>query len=273
MKRAGGLACQAPGTRGILGVREGRVMLKIQIYCHGEQQGEVTLQAEDFPALIGRDEAATVRIDDRAVSRRHAQLTLAEHRVVITDLGSGNGTYFGERPVESKVIEHRDEATIGMNKLRFELEGKLRPTRPASPYDTVKDDEGGLTMKVARTKLREVVTRQAAERPAILVQVGLDRRVPLKAQVCFIGSSNLCDVIVRGWRVARKHALILKEGGGYRLYDLTGRKRVVVGEERVDTIKLTGGLSFSLGGKHQFRFEEGKVAEQLTAGYEDWFTE
>lgn len=53
----------------------------------------------DLPAkaIIGRDRAADVVIQDDSVSRRHAEIELANGRVLLRDLGSSNGTFHNER--------------------------------------------------------------------------------------------------------------------------------------------------------------------------------
>ncbi len=41
---------------------------------------------------VGRDRASGMRLDDRTISRRHAQILLRDGRVLVKDLGSQNGT-------------------------------------------------------------------------------------------------------------------------------------------------------------------------------------
>src|SRR5947208_3470244 len=48
--------------------------------------------------LIGRGEAAALRVDDPSVSRTHAKLATTPSEADLTDLGAQNGTYInGER--------------------------------------------------------------------------------------------------------------------------------------------------------------------------------
>lgn len=250
-------------------------MLRVQIYKSGEPQAKFHLTADHLPTVIGRSEEAGVRIDDRAVSRKHAQLSLAGDKVVLTDLGSGNGTYLGDKAIETKVIDHKDEFTIGNYKLLFELESKIRPTKPASPYDSIPEDNDteGMTMKMSKTEMKEVATRSLTEKPARLRQVDGDRVIPLRSNVCFIGSSPVCDIIVKGWGIAPKHALVMKDGANFRLYDLTGKKKVLVKDEGIDDMKLRNGVQFAVGKKNVFTFEEGEAEEQLTETYKEWFKE
>ncbi|HLW64044.1 MAG TPA: FHA domain-containing protein [Gemmataceae bacterium] len=54
----------------------------------------------DAVSLIGRSDDCDIIIDAPSVSRRHAELQVTGCSVVITDLGSTNGTYVDERRVE-----------------------------------------------------------------------------------------------------------------------------------------------------------------------------
>ncbi|WP_067168866.1 FHA domain-containing protein [Microtetraspora niveoalba] len=71
-----------------------------------------------LPATLGRDSgAAAVVLDDGTVSRRHARLEIAGDRLVLTDLGSSNGTYVNDTRVTRQVLVPGDRMRIG----RFEL--------------------------------------------------------------------------------------------------------------------------------------------------------
>ncbi|MBP1642281.1 MAG: hypothetical protein H6Q03_950, partial [Acidobacteria bacterium] len=48
--------------------------------------------------LLGRGPLADLEVEDPAVSRRHALITIQDGRCFLSDLGSGNGTYLnGDR--------------------------------------------------------------------------------------------------------------------------------------------------------------------------------
>ena len=96
--------------------------------------------------LIGRDEAATVRIDSPEVSRRHARLTLAGGTVMLEDLGSKNGTYRNGRRLEAaEQLDDGDEIWIGLNLARMRLRvddertrterGRVSGRKPTPPSD------------------------------------------------------------------------------------------------------------------------------------------
>jgi hypothetical protein len=79
------------------------------------------LQGERFtvtlPCTIGR-KACDVILEDRLISRRHAELKIVEHKLVIEDLGSTNGTKVNGKSVTSVHLVPNDLISIGPAKLR-----------------------------------------------------------------------------------------------------------------------------------------------------------
>jgi hypothetical protein len=58
--------------------------------------------------IVGRDEAAGVRLDDPMVSRRHARILVSASGAHIEDLGSKNGTFIDGLPVAAKPMPLRN---------------------------------------------------------------------------------------------------------------------------------------------------------------------
>ena len=65
------------------------------------------------PVLIGRDPQNDVVLDDRRVSRKHAEIRLRLGRYTLYDLQSTNGTYVNGRRVAEKVLEDGDKISVG----------------------------------------------------------------------------------------------------------------------------------------------------------------
>jgi hypothetical protein len=72
--------------------------------------------------VIGRSRDSDVVLDDPNVSRRHAELRHVEGRWVVADLGSTNGVKVNGRKVRDAPLRPGDEITLGLVRLRFELE-------------------------------------------------------------------------------------------------------------------------------------------------------
>jgi pSer/pThr/pTyr-binding forkhead associated (FHA) protein len=72
----------------------------------------------------GRHPESDIFLDDITVSRRHAELRRAEDgKVVITDLGSLNGTYVNRERIDQQTLSGGDEVQIGKFKLVYLVAG------------------------------------------------------------------------------------------------------------------------------------------------------
>lgn len=68
---------------------------------------------------IGRMPGSSIVIDDPKVSRQHAQVYLDQDQVILTDLGSTNGTFVNGRRVSRVVLQGQDDIAIGSSHLIF----------------------------------------------------------------------------------------------------------------------------------------------------------
>lgn len=73
----------------------------------------------ELPTLLGRSHQADVTIAHSLVSRRHCELREHEGAVLLTDLGSLNGTYCGFRKVQQAQLPPKGQFTVGP--LTFEI--------------------------------------------------------------------------------------------------------------------------------------------------------
>jgi hypothetical protein len=75
----------------------------------------------DGPVTLGRLPDCDVVLNDPNVSRRHAEFRRTTDGVVVTDLGSTNGTRVNGVPVREQQLASGDEVTVGSTTLVFEL--------------------------------------------------------------------------------------------------------------------------------------------------------
>jgi pSer/pThr/pTyr-binding forkhead associated (FHA) protein len=78
-----------------------------------EQRDAAPVSLGADPILIGRDPGNDVVLDDRRVSRKHAEIRLRLGRYTLYDLQSTNGTYVNGRRVAEKVLDDGDRISIG----------------------------------------------------------------------------------------------------------------------------------------------------------------
>ena len=72
--------------------------------------------------VIGRDDSATLWIDDSLVSRRHARIVIDESGAVLEDLGSKNGTQLNGRRIQSPAkLADEDLITVGPASIIFRV--------------------------------------------------------------------------------------------------------------------------------------------------------
>jgi hypothetical protein len=74
----------------------------------------------DGPVVLGRLPECDIVVNDPNVSRRHAEFRRTTDGVVVTDLGSTNGTRVNGVPVREQQLVSGDEITVGSTTLVFE---------------------------------------------------------------------------------------------------------------------------------------------------------
>lgn len=84
----------------------------------GADQG-MRFELDPGITILGRDTTATVQLHDSEVSRRHAELRVADNRFVLSDVGSSNGTFVNGRRVDSQELATGDQVQIGATTLLF----------------------------------------------------------------------------------------------------------------------------------------------------------
>jgi hypothetical protein len=84
-----------------------------------EQRDAPSVPLGPDPVLIGRDPQNDVVLDDRRVSRKHAEIRLRLGRYTLYDLQSTNGTYVNGRRVAEKVLDDGDKISVGGLEIAF----------------------------------------------------------------------------------------------------------------------------------------------------------
>src|SRR6478609_5819521 len=82
---------------------------------HGKEFDKLPL-----PVTIGRESDSDVQLNDDRISRAHAKLQDHSGRVILTDLGSTNGTRVNGHPIQMRVMQHGDIILVGRCVLLFD---------------------------------------------------------------------------------------------------------------------------------------------------------
>jgi hypothetical protein len=95
---------------------------------NGRSVGLVSGDGRTYPlqmgsTVIGRGDQANLRLPDVGISRRHARLDYDGAQVVLTDLGSTNGTMVNGQRVSAVALNPGDMIQLGTTTLTFRVDG------------------------------------------------------------------------------------------------------------------------------------------------------
>lgn len=102
--------------------------------------------------VVGRAVNSDCAVVDATVSRRHAEMTVAQNGIQVKDVGSSNGTFVNGVKIDSYFVVPGDTLTFG--KIAFRLE-ELAPVVVPEPEPTVRAPESG-GPKAGATIVRQV---------------------------------------------------------------------------------------------------------------------
>ena len=72
------------------------------------------------PIEIGRDASSALALEDEQMSRRHARVSAQGDVAIVEDLGSTNGTYVNEQPIEGpRALRAGDRIRVGLTVLEL----------------------------------------------------------------------------------------------------------------------------------------------------------
>ena len=127
---------------------------------------------------IGRVPESPVRIEGSGISRQHAELQVKAGRVVLTDLGSANGTLVNEQRItEPTVLQDGDLVRVGNVVLRFHSRNNLDLLLHDKIYEqaTVDPGTGAFNRRFLQDAMRQAFSRaRNGGRPLSVVCYDLD---------------------------------------------------------------------------------------------------
>jgi CheY-like chemotaxis protein len=82
-----------------------------------------SLAVGDFWATIGRADGNTLQILETSVSGRHCEVRLRGEELIVRDLASTNGTFFGGQKISEATLQFGQSFRLGEVELRFEAGG------------------------------------------------------------------------------------------------------------------------------------------------------
>jgi len=204
---------------------------------------------------IGRTNDNDIVLDNRGVSRKHAQIEFSENGALLIDNDSLNGTFLNERKVTEQKLTNNDKVTIGKFDLIYfeeaEQEKKMSDMDGTLVLNTKKQN------KLVDQDRQDKETAQAAG-GSVLIAVNDEQRetFPISKQTTTLGKSSFVNIRVKGLFTSRMQAKLEKEGEAFTIYNVGRKNKTKINGEVVDSATLKNGDIMEIG-KSIFRFVEG----------------
>ena len=207
--------------------------------------------------VIGRDESADIRVDDRKVSRRHAAFKIIDGEAWVEDLGSSNGVRLNDNKIDKRArVGPTDEVRVGGFKMflkRLGTEDADRPSTAAfgtAAAVSTADEGASITGRVSGTRPRAMDRSPLGDMLPRLIGLDgptKDREFILQRGENIIGRLEECDVPILDGSVSRQHARVVFARDRVRVTDLGSSNGLFVNDLRVDMAELAEGDTLRVG--------------------------
>jgi hypothetical protein len=169
---------------------------------------------------IGRTPDNDVFIDNAAFSRAHAVIRRRGIAHILEDLGTRNGSHVNGRCVQVCALNDGDRITVGKYTLIVSSDA------PHLDVPAV-DGTGGETLGFrAAAESHAALEASSSLKGFLLVGGAAGRACPLVRDTFVAGSASDSDLVLPGWFVPKKVALITRGFGGFSLISVAGDRHV-----------------------------------------------
>jgi pSer/pThr/pTyr-binding forkhead associated (FHA) protein len=203
---------------------------------------------------VGRTKDNDIVLENRGVSRKHAQIEFNNDAAVVIDNESLNGTFVNNRRVSEELLRDNDCITIG----KYCLEYRQNINAP----DSVNELDGTMILKTKRQKKlmeNDKIDRHIVSRVGGSVIVGLDNtdisQYRLDREVTTLGKAKFVHIRAHGFMLSGIQAKIVRDGEVYSVINLGRKGKIKVNGEPIDRTQLKNGDILQIG-KSTFRFIE-----------------
>ena len=200
-------------------------MAEVVVQLSGKEILRIPLKGPSM--TIGRDPQCDLHLDNRALSRRHAQIEKRGAAIWVRDLNSQNGTYVnGNRITEPLALNGGDVVEVG--RYHVCIEG-VEAARVDTPVLTLSGPEGR-------------------------------HRFAMVGEEIIIGRAPSCDIAIGHKSISRRHLRIAVDGSVFIAEDLGSQNGT-----RINGKRINGPTPFKLGDKVQmseFSLEVGYLEAQ-----------
>ncbi len=222
------------------------------------------VQLTNVPAVLGRDESADIRVDDKKVSRRHAAFRLIDGLPWAEDLGSSNGVRLNGKRIDKRGrFKVGDKIRVGgfYMSLREELASS---SAPASAQVRAAPASSAAAIATARPPKPAVV--EEMDLPVIF---GKDdpvagKRFTIHPGENIVGRLEGCDVPILDGSVSRQHSRLVYARERVTVSHLGSSNGTFVNNTRIDMAELADGDLLRVGNINFDVTFPAKMAKQAT---------
>jgi ABC transport system ATP-binding/permease protein len=228
--------------------------------------------------LIGRDPSCQVVVNDRSVSRRHAEVSRVQGAWMIRDLGSRNGIHLDGERRDSIRVADGVRVRIGSPHDGPMLTFAVPAAVPPPPPPPLVPEQRTAVLPVAPPAPAPLPPPpQAPPPPPPLPPAPASRAAPPPAAArpelasfdaagtITIGRSPTSHVVLDDLLVSRRHAEVRQQGGAHQLVDLGSTNGTYLNGRRVDSAWLQPGDLIAIG-HFELRFDGQRLHEHVDTG-------
>ena len=223
----------------------------VTLFFKGREIGHWTLDKPIFN--IGRTADNDIVIDNLAVSRLHAVLEREKGDYYIRDCDSLNGTLLNDSRVGRSKIKDGDEIVIGKHTLKVQNQFGIEMTanQDIAPFDQT------VMIGPGQKAPQPIPAGHPSKNGPRLVEKTRSGEVviELSKPIYVLGKDEGADVSLDGFLIAKQHAEIVQQAGGYVIRHLSGLRKVSVGGKPVKECVLKNNDEIKIGNK-EFVFQE-----------------
>lgn len=150
----------------------GEKLLRVRVTLKGRPVRALAFNKDTI--TVGRDPGSDIYLDNPGISREHCRIELSSNGLYrIKDLGSANGVFVNDRPVQTHFIINNDVVFLGKFALWFTYDEDRRGERDAARRLASTQDEGTTVLKTTELQeMLETLRESESTRPANERMVG-----------------------------------------------------------------------------------------------------